>query len=82
MKLLKYLKYSKIKTKHKFFILCSQPVGGIVVYIITYSAVSGPCLLLYNPNMLFAEGHKNYLQSKISISITNFSFHELLINNI
>jgi hypothetical protein len=57
-----------------------------VVYILTYSAVSGPCLLLDNPNMLFAEGYKNYLQSKTSISITNSSFHELhpevLINNI
>jgi hypothetical protein len=52
-------------------------VGGIVVYILTYSAVSGPCLLLDNPNMLFAEGHKNYLQSKILISIINFNFHEL-----
>jgi len=52
-------------------------VGGIVVYILTYSAVSGPCLLLENPIMLFAEGQKNYLQNKISISITNFNFHEL-----
>lgn len=48
-----------------------------MVYILTYSAVSGPCLLLDNPNMLFAEGHKNYLQSKILISIINFNFHEL-----
>jgi len=27
--------------------------------------------------MLFAEGLKNYLQSKILICITNFNFHEL-----
>jgi hypothetical protein len=75
-----------MKTKHKFFILfvCNLQVG--LWCILTYTAVPGSCLLLDNPNMLSAEGHKNYLHSKISIIITNFNFHEwypeVLINEI